>query len=105
MAPALLLQPLVENAVKHGIAGLSEGGEIRLSASRDGAGVVLRIENAFDPEWPAPRGSGLGLNHVRRRLEARYAGAASLDAGADGSVYRVELRLPCDSSNTSSSRA
>lgn len=103
--PALLLQPLIENAVKHGVAGLAEGGEIHLAATRDGAGVRLRIENAFDPEWPAPRGSGLGLNHVRRRLQARYGGAASLDAVADGAVYRVELRLPCESPNISSNRA
>ncbi len=105
MVPALLLQPLVENAVKHGVAGLSEGGEIRVAAAREGSDVTLRIENAFDPEWPAPRGAGLGLNHVRRRLEARYSGAASLDAAAVGSLYRVELRLPCESSNTSISRA
>jgi two-component system sensor histidine kinase AlgZ len=105
LVPALLLQPLIENAVKHGVAGLSEGGEIHLTAARDGAGVRLRVENAFDPEWPQPRGSGLGLNHVRRRLQARYGGAASLDAIAEGAVYRVELRLPCESPNTSSSRA
>ena len=105
MIPALLLQPLIENAVKHGVAGLAEGGEIHLAATRIATGLDICIENAFDPEWPAPRGAGLGLNHVRRRLNARYAGAATLDAAATEGHYRVELRLPCESSNTSSSLA
>jgi two-component system sensor histidine kinase AlgZ len=103
--PALLLQPLVENAVKHGIAGLVEGGAIRLSAHRDGAGVAITLENGFDAEMPAPRNSGLGLAHVRRRLEVRYGGEASLDAAAAEDSYRVVLRLPCESPIASRRRA
>jgi len=56
--PALLLQPLVENAVKHGIAGLVEGGTIRLEARRDAAGVVVTVTNPFDPEAPPPSAWG-----------------------------------------------
>ena len=93
--PPLLLQPLVENAVKHGIAGLVEGGAIRLAARRDGGAVAIVIENAFDLEAPPRRDLGLGQTHVRRRLEVRYGTEASFDARADGGVYRVALRLPC----------
>ena len=93
--PALLLQPLVENAVKHGIAGLVEGGAIRLTAERTGAGVEILLENAFDPEMPSPRKGGVGLAHVRRRLQLRYGDAASFDAAAADGRYRVLLRLPC----------
>src|ERR1035437_9098399 len=83
--PALLLQPLVENAVKHGIAGLVEGGSIRLTARRSGASVSITVENAFDPETPAPHNMGMGLAHIRRRLQVRYGEDASFQAGpADG---------------------
>ena len=90
--PALLLQPLVENAVKHGIAGLVEGGAIRLEAQRRGAGVAILLENAFDPESSAGRSLGLGLENVRRRLRVRYGEEAEMEAGPSGDCYRVSLR-------------
>jgi LytS/YehU family sensor histidine kinase len=95
LVPALLLQPLVENAVKHGVAGLLEGGAIRLAVRRAGTGVSIEIENAFDPESAAAPRDGMGLAHVRRRLAMRYGDEAVFSAGADGAVYRVWLRLPC----------
>ena len=103
--PVLLLQPLVENAVKHGIAGLVEGGAIRLSVERLGDSVRVALENGFDPDAPPPNRLGMGLPQVRRRLELRYGDAASLEAGGRGGVYRVELRFPCESPIASSSRA
>src|SRR5437763_2220274 len=93
--PALLLQPLVENAVKHGVAGLIEGGSIGLTARRQASGVTITIENAFDPDDPPRPDLGVGLANVRRRLEVRYGAEAAMEAGAQGSVYRVVLRLPC----------
>jgi LytS/YehU family sensor histidine kinase len=117
--PALLLQPLVENAVKHGIAGLVDGGSIRLAVRRGVGVVTIAVENGFDPEMPPPSKSGMGLKHVRRRLQVRYGDDAEMEAGpvqpppappvpaaepAEG-VYRVVLRLPCGSPMASSSRA
>jgi LytS/YehU family sensor histidine kinase len=95
--PALLLQPLVENAVKHGVAGMVDGGSIRLAVARSGSAVSITLENGFDPEMPAPRNLGMGLAHVRRRLAVRYGEDASFDAGVYGRVYRVVLRFPCES--------
>jgi LytS/YehU family sensor histidine kinase len=92
--PALLLQPLVENAVKHGVASLVEGGVIRLAVSRRGNDVHIEIENAYDPEAPAER-LGVGLAHVRRRLQVRYGVEATFHAGAAEGVYRVDLSFPC----------
>ncbi|HMC61823.1 MAG TPA: histidine kinase, partial [Candidatus Solibacter sp.] len=103
--PVLLLQPLVENAVKHGIAGMVEGGAIRLVVRRQGADVSVTVENAFDPDMPPPRNLGLGLDHVRRRLQLRYGEDAAFDAGARDGVYRVVLRFPCESPMASSKRA
>ncbi|MGA2146696.1 MAG: histidine kinase [Bryobacteraceae bacterium] len=93
--PALLLQPLVENAVKHGISGLTEGGVVRLAAQRTASGVTITLENAFDPESALDRKSGLGLEHVRRRLAASFGDEAAMEAGALEGSYRVRLRLPC----------
>ncbi len=103
--PALLLLPLVENAVKHGIAGMLEGGAIRLVARRQGVDVLVTVENAFDPEMSPPRTLGLGLAHVRRRLQIRYGHDAAFDAGPMDGVYRVVLRFPCESPMASSNRA
>jgi len=103
--PALLLQPLVENAVKHGVAGMVEPGSIRLTARRCQGAVEVTVENAFDPEAAPPERLGMGLTHVRRRLEVRYSGAATVEAGAADGIYRVVLRLPCEPSIASSNRA
>ena len=103
--PSLLLQPLVENAVKHGIAGLVEGGSIRLAVRRAAESVLITVENAFDPETPAPHTSGIGLTHVRRRLQVHFGEDAVFQAGPADGLYRVVLRLPCESPMASSSRA
>src|SRR5262249_54716928 len=94
--PPLLLQPLIENAVGHGIANLLEGGTIRLAARRTDRILVISIENSFDPDATVTRQGGRGLLNVRRRLEARYGTAASLNAKADGHRFCVELMLPAE---------
>jgi LytS/YehU family sensor histidine kinase len=105
MVPVMLLQPLVENAVKHGIAGLIEGGAIRLTAERSGDSVRVAVENAFDTESAPGNRLGMGLAQVRRRLELRYGSEASFEAGAREGVYRVELRFPCESAAVESPMA
>ena len=95
--PPLLVQPLVENAIKHGIATLVEGGEIRVSGSRSKDGMRFVIENPFDPDAPLSRKSGIGLRNVRDRLRARYGGAARLEIAVAENRYSVALSLPCDS--------
>jgi hypothetical protein len=91
--PALLIQPLVENAVKHGIALLAEGGEILMLGRRVRDGLRFTIENPFDPGAPSSR-SGIGLSNVRQRLEARYGNAGRLEVEASEDVYRVTLTVP-----------
>jgi two-component system sensor histidine kinase AlgZ len=92
--PPLLLQPLVENAIKHGIASLIEGGEINMSAWVSNQQLYFSIENPFDPEAPAQRKSGFGLVNVRKRLQTRYGSAATLDIHVQKSLYRVALSVP-----------
>jgi two-component system, LytTR family, sensor histidine kinase AlgZ len=92
--PPLLVQPLVENAIKHGIATLTDGGEIALTGQRDRDSIRIVIENPFDPDAPVARRNGFGLASVRNRLHARYGAAARLDMKAEGNIFRVVLSLP-----------
>lgn len=94
--PPLLVQPLVENSIKHGIATLVEGGEIAMTARRLRDSMRLVIENPFDPEAPETRRNGFGLVSVRNRLHARYGEAARLDIQVEGDHYRVIVTIPCD---------
>lgn len=96
VVPPLLLQPLVENAIKHGIAGLVEGGYIRIDGKCAGGMLSVAVENNFDPDSPAPKRSGLGLANVRSRVQARHGGRAVMNVSVAGTVHRVELRLPCE---------
>jgi len=95
LVPPLILQPLIENAVKHGIATLVEGGTIQVASRiRDGR-LWIKVENGFDPEAPTPRRRGLGLRNVRRRLETRFGSLANLSARVEGTHFLVEITLPC----------
>jgi LytS/YehU family sensor histidine kinase len=97
MVPPLILQPLVENAVAHGIANLTEGGWIRLEAAYgDEASVSINVENVFDPGAPARRKSGVGLVNVRQRLDTRYGRNASFSVQKNGEVFHVGLMLPAE---------
>jgi hypothetical protein len=94
LVPPLLLQPLVENAVSHGIAGVVEGGTVRIEARRRAERLDLLVENPRDPTVSGRSGTGVGLDNVRRRLEALYGTDARLDIGNEGPTFRVELDLP-----------
>jgi two-component system, LytTR family, sensor histidine kinase AlgZ len=97
LLPPLLLQPLVENAVKHGIAGLPEGGDVRLTVQRQNGRLAILVENSWDPEAPPRRSAGLGLKIVQQRLEARYGKDASLRVNTEGERFQVILSLPAES--------
>lgn len=94
--PPLLLQPLVENAVAHGIANLVDGGCIRLDVALHDGEVSILVENTFDPEAPLRRRNGVGLANVRQRLEARYGNRARFGAEATGTSFRVALEFPAE---------
>ena len=94
LVPPLLLQPLVENAVRHGIASLVDGGTIDIAASaRDGL-LHIRIDNPADPDRPQPQGESIGLQNARGRLAAISEGRASLRTAEESGRYRVEIEMP-----------
>jgi LytS/YehU family sensor histidine kinase len=94
MVPPLLLQPLVENAVVHGIATLAEGGAVRLEAGRTGNHLRIVIENPFDPEAPPHASSGLGLKMVRDRLSALYGPDAMFAARRLDGRHLAVISIP-----------
>ncbi len=104
--PCLIVQPLVENSVKHGIARSIRGGEVRVRARLEGAapGQILRltVENTGAPlaEDLDSRSSRVGLNNVERRLAGHYGPRASLSLGATDGVTRAEVRVPISSALT-----
>lgn len=94
--PVLILQPIIENAIKYGVAPSKGKIAVRLSASAEHGLLVLRIENDTDPNAPAPAsGTGLGLGNVRERLLTRYGPAAGCEWGvSDSGGFAVSLWLP-----------
>jgi two-component system, LytTR family, sensor histidine kinase AlgZ len=96
LVPPLIMQPLVENAITHGVAPALEGGVVALHAERNGAGVKVVVENPFEEENTIKTGAGLGLKNVRMRLANLYEGNARIDVNRNGGRFRVELQLPCE---------
>ncbi len=94
LLPPMILQPLVENAVKHGIGGLPAGGVVRIAARRVGSILQVSVENDVDDDMPAASGNGIGLANVRQRLAAMYGHEASVNWTRSEQVFRVALTLP-----------
>ena len=96
LVPPLLMQPLVENAIKHGVSDRIEGGTIRMEARRMAGDLKLVIENPVDDEPTARPGERVGLDNVKRRLAALGAESTRLEVQTEPGVFRVLLTLPAD---------
>lgn len=101
LVPPLVLQPLVENAIVHGIGNLPDGGTIRLVSQVNDGRLSITIENTFDAESTPTRRTGMGMVNVRRRLEGRYSNEASIQVSAAADKFRVELSLPAETGDSS----
>ncbi len=101
LVPHLILQPLFENAIKHGVARTSAPVEIQLNAERRGGELLVRVQNGvgLKPDLhpdPQRAGEGVGLANVARRLENFYGPAAGLSAVQRDGRFTVDLRLPLE---------
>jgi hypothetical protein len=94
LVPPLLLQPIVENAVTHGIAHVVEGGVIRVTAERTGDVLRVVAENPCDPDRPRRETPGVGLSNVRARLRALHGHDATLITVEGEATWRTELTMP-----------
>ncbi|MEP6916264.1 MAG: histidine kinase [Acidobacteriota bacterium] len=96
LVPPLLLQPVVENAVTHGIGPLVAGGLIRVAVSRTASTLSIVVENPCDPDRPRRTGTGLGLANVGARLRALHGDDARMMAFEREGTWRVEIALPAE---------
>lgn len=97
--PNLILQPLVENAIRHGISVAPQAGRVEVRASRDGDRLLLEVRDDGPGPGGPPIGGGIGLSNVRGRLEELYGESASLElvhdtwgeTGGTGTCARLSL--------------
>jgi hypothetical protein len=92
--PPMLVQTLVENAIKHGIATIPEGGDLRLSAAIEHRALVLRVENPGRLDAPEPGVPRLGLQNLRDRLHILYGPRGKLDLYAQNGRVVATVRIP-----------
>jgi hypothetical protein len=97
LVPPLLIQPLVENAIRHGIAPLIDGGAVRLDVHREGQAIEILLENPIDPDGQVTqqKGAGLGLDNVKSRLARLFPGQANVNVSREEGRFQVRLRFPC----------
>ena len=92
--PTLLLQPLVENAIKFGLYGTTEKVTIELEAKEGDRDIEIGISNPFDPEALPPKGSGFGISGIQRRLYLLFARNDLLQTSDSDHIFKVRLKIP-----------
>jgi two-component system sensor histidine kinase AlgZ len=97
LIPSLTIQPLLENAIYHGIELLPDGGEVLVHGTRDGDDLVISMSNpvATDTER-SKRGNRMAMSNIRQRFELAYGPRASVDVEDPGDRFSVHLRFPCE---------
>ena len=94
LLPSLSVQPLVENAIRHGIEPDGSGGHVSVDVEPEGAGIRVTVRNSLPGEGKVSlQGHGVGLAAVRARLEARDGGTTALETGSTGEEFTAILRL------------
>jgi two-component system, LytTR family, sensor histidine kinase AlgZ len=97
--PALILQPLAENAVLHGISHLLEGGTVTIRAERQHSMLVVRVANPCDADRPRHKRSGVGLSLVQQRLQSQFGAAGRLEVAEERGEFIATLSLPFEPEN------
>ncbi len=92
--PPLILQPLVENGINHGVARMLEGGKVSVVAKRGPEKLSITVQNDYDPEAGIEAGEGVGLRNVRDRLASAFGNDFHLSVSDDNSIFRVHLTIP-----------
>ncbi|HXB94480.1 MAG TPA: histidine kinase [Puia sp.] len=93
--PPMLLQPIVENAIKFGLYDTTDQVTIAIRARLDGSYVRIEVENPFDPETSRPKkGTGFGLTSIQRRLYLLFARPDLLETRVDNNLFTTIVRIP-----------
>jgi two-component system sensor histidine kinase AlgZ len=98
LIPRLTVQPLVENAIYHGISRLRARGLLHVTARREGDYLLVEVENPLPPEdVPTKKGTGVAVNNIAQRIKLIYGDRARLELGPDqnelGRVFRARLQV------------
>lgn len=93
--PPFLVQPMVENAIKHGIAPSLQGGALSITLAREGDDLVLRVVNSGKP-LPLLLGNGVGVGNLEARLYLAYGDQASFRLWGEGEETKAEVRIQLD---------
>ncbi len=94
LIPPLILQPLLENAVYHGIEPLANGGKITISISSKHQDLMIDISNPYAPDKDHHSGNKMALKNIKERLQLHFDLEASLTTRQQGNLYHVFIRLP-----------
>lgn len=106
LIPSLTIQPLLENAIYHGIEHLPDGGRITVTGRRDGDFLTIDISNPVGSAGSRRKeGNQMALSNIRQRYELAYGTRASVDVRQEKSTYTVRLRFPADGTYADGSRA
>jgi LytS/YehU family sensor histidine kinase len=93
--PALLLQPIVENAIKFGLYDTTGDTVIRIHTVKQGNELIITVTNPFDPETSAPRkGTGFGLSSVNRRLSLLFGRTDLLSTATENNIFITRVKIP-----------
>jgi len=91
--PPLLLQPLVENAVKHGVEPSAQGAQIKISTQRRGSSAVIKVTNTV-PSGQGAQGHGVALDNVRDRLSLLHDVQGRFQTILKDGIYQVRIEVP-----------
>jgi two-component system sensor histidine kinase AlgZ len=95
--PSLTIQPLIENAIYHGIELLPEGGEVQVTGKRLGRQLEITVSNPVPRNRAAGKhGNKMAMSNIRQRFELAYGGRATVDVREGDDIYSVTLRFPVD---------
>jgi two-component system LytT family sensor kinase len=95
MIPPMLLQPVVENAIKFGLYDTTDAVTIFISVFSENDTLIVTVKNPFDPETANPRhGTGFGLNSVKRRLYLLFARTDLVETSAEDHVFTTTINIP-----------
>lgn len=95
LLPAMLLQPVVENAIKFGLYDTTGDITISIEANKDDGNLILQVKNPFDPETASPKkGTGFGLSSVQRRLYLLFARNDLLQTQVNEQLFITTIKIP-----------
>jgi len=94
--PTMILQPLIENAIKHGVYESIEPVSVEFHCSLSEDYLRLELKNDFDPNQPSRRGTGVGLQNVSERIRLAYDGKGRLNRSVKENIFTVSLFIPLD---------